>query len=537
MEKNDRRHLLQVGIAASLGLIGTSLQGCAMTGSAFIRELGGANPFVLGVASGSPSANSVVLWTRLAALNSKPIPNATVPVAWEIAEDDRFFKVVAKGLAEATPQLGHSIHVEPQNLKPHRYYWYRFKVGDALSPVGRTLTTPADDTLASRLRIVLASCQHWEQGYFHAWKHAAAENPDIVFFTGDYIYEYGINKSPDRPRQHNSPEVKTLEAYRDRYALYKSDPDLQAMHAAAPWIVTWDDHEVANDYANDRDEQSRDGFLQRRGAAYQAFWENMPLPVRVLNVSQLPAMQIYARYNWGRLAKFHVLDDRQYRDHQACPPNKKSGAGTVWRDQCPALDDPKRSLLGATQEAWLDKGLKANTEVWTLIGQQTLMAHMNQATGPEFDKGRESFWTDGWNGYQPARERLLTSLSQAQAQGRSLDTLVMGGDVHAWYLADLQLQKDVAERGAKATTVASEVCGTSITSRSWPQQATERVVRNLPHYRYGRSDKRGYTLIDLNSKQATIKLRAVADVKLVDSPVETVADFAVERGRPGIVSG
>jgi alkaline phosphatase D len=534
MKNFDRRHLLRLSLGASLGLIGTSFQGCAMTGSALLRELSGANPFALGVASGSPSATSVVLWTRLAAANGRPIPNAAIQVTWELAEDDRFVKLVATGLADAIPQLGHSVHIEPQNLKPHRHYWYRFKVGDAYSTVGRTLTAPADDATATQLRIVLASCQNWEQGYFHAWKYAAADNPDVVMFTGDYIYEYGANKSPDRPRHHDSPEVKTLNQYRGRYALYKSDPSLQLMHAAAPWIVTWDDHEVANDYANDRDEHAREEFLKRRSAAYQAYWENMPIPVRLLDMSQLPAMQLYGRYNWGRLAQFHVLDDRQYRDYQACPPNQKSGAGTVWRDQCAALDDPKRSLLGTRQEAWLDKGLKANAAVWTLIGQQTLMAHMNQALGPEFDKGRESFWTDGWNGYQPARERLLTSLKQAQAQGRSLDTLVMGGDVHAWYLADLQLQKDVVERGMKSAILATEVCGTSISARSWPQTVTERVVRNLPHYRYGRSDKRGYTLIDLDAKEAKIKLRAVADVKLSESPIETVADFSVERGRPGI---
>jgi alkaline phosphatase D len=532
----DRRSLLRLACASSIGLAGGSIYGCAVSGAALIKELQGVSPFALGVASGSPLPTSIVLWTRLATpINSgKSIPNATIDVKWEISEDDKFTRIVGTGIAQAVPQLGHSIHVEANNLKPHRRYWYRFRVADALSATGATITAPLNDSMAASLRVVLASCQHFELGYFHAWKHAVAEQPDVVLFTGDYIYEYGPNMSAGRPRRHNSPEVKTLDEYRARYALYKSDVDLQAAHAAAPWITTWDDHEVANDYASDRDEQLRDGFLTRRGTAYQAYWENMPMPIAMLDMAKLPAMQIYSRYSWGKLAQFHVLDDRQYRDYQACPQNGRSGAGTVWRDQCSALDDPARSLLGAKQEAWLADGLQKDTATWTVIGQQTLMAHMNQAMGAEFDKGRERFWTDGWNGYQPARERLLQSLANAQTIGRAKDTLVLGGDVHAWYLADLQLQKDVAQKGKAAVVLASEVCGSSITSGSWPQEIAERVIRNLPHYHYTRSDKRGYTLIDFNAKVATIKLRAVADVKQPESPVHTDATFAIERGRPGV---
>jgi alkaline phosphatase D len=533
---SDRRALIQLGWASSLGLAGSSLFGCAMSGSSFLRELQGATPFALGVASGCPQPTSVVLWTRLAtpAGSGKAIPDTTIDVQWELAEDDKFVRVAAKGIAQAVPQLGHSIHVEPKNLKPHCRYWYRFRVADVLSPTGTTMTAPLNDSMASGLRVILASCQNWEIGYFHAWKHAVAEQPDVILFNGDYIYEYGPNKSPGRPRLHNSAEVKTLSEYRDRYSLYKSDVHLQSAHAAAPWITTWDDHEVANDYASDRDEQLRDGFLQRRAAAYQAYWENMPVPIAMLDVAALPAMQIYNRYSWGRLAQFHVLDDRQYRDYQVCPQNGRGGGGTVWRDQCPALDDPKRSMLGVKQEAWLADGLNKADATWTIICQQTLMAHMNQALDAELDKGRERFWTDGWNGYQPARERLIQSIVNAQVVGRAKDTLVLGGDVHAWYLADLQQQKEVALKGKAAPIVASEICGSSITSGSWPQQVSEKIIRNLPHYHYTRSDKRGYTLVDVNSKAATIQLRAVADVKQVESPVHTDAAFVVERGRPGV---
>jgi alkaline phosphatase D len=228
-----------------------------------------------------------------------------------------------------------------------------------------------------------------------------------------------------------------------------------------------------------------------------------------------------------------MLDDRQYRDYQACP-NSKAGASTVWREQCAALDDTSRSLLGAKQEAWLANGLNNDVATWTLIGQQTLMAHMNQAMDQDLANGRERFWTDGWNGYQPARERLLQTIRQAQANKKSRNPLVLSGDVHAWYLSDLQLQSEVQKAGQKAPVIATEICGSSITSRSWPQQVVEKLRGNHPHIKYARSDKRGYTLIDVDAKQATIKLRAMDDVRLADSSIATLSTLNVLQGRAGI---
>jgi alkaline phosphatase D len=532
---NDRRYLLRLAIASGLGMAQGVLSGCALGSAQLLRSIGGESPFGLGVASGSPTSNSVVLWTRLALgpQSKQKIPDEAVAVRWELAQDEQFKTIVARGIADAVPELAHSIHVEPKGLKPHRHYWYRFIVGDAISPIGRTLTAPADNQTVARLRVVLGSCQHWEQGYFHAWKHAADENPDLIVFTGDYIYEYGASADKTRPRHHNSPEVKDLAGYRARYALYKSDRDLQAAHAIAPWLMTWDDHEVANDYANDQDERASSNFLLRRGAAYQAYWEHAPLSPKVFDRALLPSMQIYNRHNWGRLAQFHMLDDRQYRDYQACPHNK-AGASTVWREQCAALDDTSRSLLGAKQEAWLANGLNNDSATWTLIGQQTLMAHMNQAMDQDLANGRERFWTDGWNGYQPARERLLQTIRQAQANKKSRNPLVLSGDVHAWYLSDLQLQSEVQKVGQKAPVIATEICGSSITSRSWPQQVVEKLRGNHPHIKYARSDKRGYTLIDVDAKQATIKLRAMDDVRLADSSITTLSTLNVLQGRAGI---
>jgi alkaline phosphatase D len=537
----NRRDLLRLAAASSAGFSASFLSSCAITGAQLNKALGGAFPFALGVASGAPQPSSVVLWTRLAVplKSSVQIPNSPISVRWEISTDERFEKLAAFGVALALPELGHSLHIEPKNLAASRIYWYRFLVGDAVSAVGKTQTAPDSASSPSRLKVVLASCQNWEHGYFHAWQHAASDNPDVIVFTGDYIYEYGPTNDPNRPRRHMGPEIKDLAAYRDRYALYKSDPHLQIAHQAAPWIVTWDDHEVVNDYASDRDEQMSAGFMARRDAAYQAYWENLPLPMSVFenrSSGNQPKseMRIYGRYQWGQLAQFHVLDDRQYRDYQACARPGRGGSATVWRDQCPELDLPNRSMLGATQDEWLRQGLSGDDSAWTIVAQQTLMAHTNQAMGVEYEKGRERFWTDGWNGYQPARERLLQTMANAQRRGRSRNPIVLGGDVHAWYLADLQMQADVQSKAEKAPVIATEICGSSISSPSWPQSITEQIKKNQPHMRYARSDRRGYTLVDFSKKRAEVHLRAVVDAKVPMSPVQTLETLWVENGHPGL---
>jgi alkaline phosphatase D len=275
-----------------------------------------AEPFGLGVASGHPSPQSVVLWTRLLAADPTQPPEGSFQVAWSIAEDERFQRVVGSGEAMAEPRWGHSVHVEAGGLRPGRPYWYRFAVNGKTSPVGRTLTAPASDARVSSLRFAFASCQQYEQGYYAALRHMAAEELNAVLFLGDYIYE--ISWGRELVRRHGTGRPTLLFEFRDRYALYKSDPDLQAAHAAHPWIVTWDDHEVANDYANDISPEDRDPrqFLKIRAAAYQAYWEHMPLPNSMQPKG--PSLKLYDRYRFGDLAELFVIDDRQYRAHNAC---------------------------------------------------------------------------------------------------------------------------------------------------------------------------------------------------------------------------
>jgi alkaline phosphatase D len=274
-------------------------------------------PFTLGVASGSPLPTGVVLWTRLAPepLNGGGMGRDAVVVHWELAHDESFGQVVQRGTVDALPAQAHSVHVEVSGLEPARWYFYRFVAGAEISPVGRTRTAPAADGSPPLLRFGLGSCQHFEQGYYAAHRHLTAEGLDLMVFVGDYIYE-GRGRS-GRVRRHVGGEARTLVEYRNRHAQYKTDPDLQRLHAAVPWLVTWDDHEVDNDYAGTRSESLDPDFRGRRLAAYQAYFEHMPLRERPRPTEA--RMVLRSRHNWGRLARFHVLDGRQRRTPQACP--------------------------------------------------------------------------------------------------------------------------------------------------------------------------------------------------------------------------
>ncbi|MDX2106132.1 MAG: alkaline phosphatase D family protein [Candidatus Melainabacteria bacterium] len=470
------------------------------------------DPFKLGVASGSPRPESVVLWTRLApdplkggGLNPEPIK-----VKWEVARDESFHKIVKKGEATAAPQYAHSVHAEVQGLEPGKEYWYRFFAGDAKSPVGRTKTAPAKDS-HNPFRFTFASCQMYEQGYYTAHRHIAQEDLDLVVFLGDYIYEHSWGHND--VRKHEGPEVYTLDQYRNRYACYKSDADLQLCHARFPWIVTWDDHEVDNDYANDLAEDLKANFLLRRAAAYQAFYEHMPLPPSF--APHNADMKIYQAFDFGQMARFHVLDDRQYRDHEVCP--KPGRAGSNYINDCAERKDPKRTILGWEQEKWLSKSLKDSHATWDVIAQQTLMAQSKRNGG--------KFWTDGWDGYPASRRRLLEAVSNRPVA----DTLVIGGDIHSYAVADLKLDFDKPN----SKTVATEVCGTSISSEGPPPEDVNAFLKNNPHIKFASRDYRGYVRVTLNKNKADVSLRAIESEKIANSKIKDLANFTVQKGRPG----
>ena len=478
-----------------------------------------ADPFALGVSSGRPAPDSVVLWTRLMPAGEPGERlGPAMRVDWAIAEDEAMRRIVQTGQATAEPAWAHSVHVEVAGLKPGRLYWYRFTVAGKASPVGRTRTAPASTDRLPALRFAFASCQQYEQGYYTAFRHMAEEDIAAVVHLGDYIYERSWGR--DLVRRHEGGRATMLDEYRDRYAQYKSDRNLQAAHAAHPWIVTWDDHEVDNDYSDDvsPDEPDPGRFLKQRAAAYQAFWEHMPLPLSMR--PRGPSLRLYDRYRFGDLAEFHVLDDRQYRSHPACSAASKNGKLLL---DCAERIDPGRTMLGAVQEAWLKEGLARASTRWNLIAQQTLMAQL--------DRGKDSkpaFWADGWDGYAAPRQRLLDAVAASPVR----DTLVLGGDVHSFWAADLKRDFDAPS----APTIATEFVGGSITSQGPAESHVKTLVSRNPHIRYGRSGRYGYALVALDAKAAHIDFRMVDTVKSEQSAISNGARFAVEAGHPGVMT-
>ena len=484
------------------------------------------DPFTLGVASGSPTSQSMVLWTRLGrgALAQAGQTLAHVPVTWQLAEDPQFTQIVQQGSLTAVPELGHSLHAEVTGLLPARTYFYRFLTGNASSPTGQTRTFPAPNQPASRLRLAYASCQRWGDGFYSAYRDMREQNLDVVMFLGDYIYEYPASASRD-VRLTTGGWVISLDDYRDRYALHRSDPHLQAMHAACPWIVTWDDHEVQNDYAaltpgfpgND----TAASFVERRRAAYQAFYENMP--VRYADFAQLlkhqgNQVQVFGNVQFGQLATLYTLDNRQYRDRQACTPVDRFGSARINPDQCAPLTQDNRTLLGEHQEGWLTRQFGLSQSTWNVIGQQSLLGPRGAGTTPSFISN------DGWSGYPAARQRLIDAMRTTRLK----NPVVLGGDVHQNWVGHILSNYAQPE----SQTVGVEFCGTSISSRnSATQLALTEMLSNNPHFVFANAEYRGYGVVDVTPQNMTTTLRAVKNVRDPNSEAMTLARFSIEAGQ------
>ena len=479
------------------------------------------NPFVLGVASGQPRADSVVLWTRLLIGPQDRMDAGADParVTCEVFADEGLRQRVWHSDITTDGQRGHSVHATAQGLAADRPYWYRFRCGDAVSPAGRTRTAPRAQDPVRRLRLALASCQHYEQGEYVAHADIARQDLDLVVFVGDYIYESSNPRFA--VRKHTGGEPKTLDEYRQRYALYKSDPHLQAAHAAHPWLLMWDDHEVVNDYANDRDPRNTPlaVFMQRRAAAYQAYFEHLPLALGPDTASPWAAsMRLHDKYAWGRLADIWTLDCRQYRSPQACPDPNRGGGRVV--TQCAELDEANRTMLGSAQEAWLFEGLRQSTAAWKVLAQATQIS----PTSVNTPLGRATY-TDAWDGYPQARRRLLQTL----ADGGISDVLTLGGDVHMNVAARLRLQAN--DEGSPV--LASEFVTTSITSRGLSESVLNAALSANPDMVYARADERGYALIDIQAQAATCEFRSTPFPAGTRQDLSVQARFQVERGRAG----
>lgn len=472
------------------------------------------SPFTLGVASGDPWADSVVLWTRLALdpTNGGGMPAGPVEVSWQVATDEKMSKVVKRGRQTATADWAHSVHVEVGGLDANRWYWYQFRTGDHLSPIGRTRTLPKAGATVDRLRFAFASCQHFEQGHYTAYQSLAAEDLDLVLFLGDYIYEGAGVK--DRPRFHVGPELYTLADYRNRYAQYKTDPLLQAAHAHAPWILTWDDHEVANNYADllSPKNDPRDVFLARRAAAYRAYYEHQPL--RKSSIPHDAFAQMYRPFQYGALASFFVLDTRQYRSLQPCDSGTKA--------LCDAALDGTRTMMGDAQEKWLYSSLDRSRATWNVIPQQIMMGAVDQVPGPD-----ARYSMDQWPGYFAELSDVMGFLDRR----KPANPVVLTGDIHSNWVNDLKADF----RKPESATVGTELVVTSISSggdgTDFPNRM-QNVMKENPFVKFY-NGQRGYVSCTLTAKTLQADYKVVDVVTKPDGHVSTRASFTIESGRPG----
>lgn len=513
-------HVNRAAAAWALNSLFAPLSASAALQSTPLQQWPGRHyPFTLGVASGEPRDSSVVIWTRLAPQPLEPdggLPSQAIAARWQVAEDPRFARIVRSGDAVALPEHAHSLHIEVPGLRSGRTYFYRFIAGGHASEIGRTRTAPEAAAAVQRLRLALASCQHYEQGYYAAHREIANSDLDFVLFVGDYIYE--TSNRHQLTRVHLTPTPHDLIGFRQRYASYKLDKDLQAAHAAHPWLLTWDDHEVENDYYGEHSGTNIPDpeFLQRRADAYKAYFEHQPVsPAQVVAAEQ----RIQDHYVWGQLAELWTLDTRQFRDEHACTIREEHGGRLVWN--CADLDDPNRTVLGAQQEQWLASGLATSERRWKLIGQTTQMSPA-VVDLPFLGHGVH---TEIWDGYPAARARLLRSIAEPNVR----DVLCLGGDVHRHVAARLRLDP----RNERSPVVASEFVCSSISTGGLPELFTTMLERNNPDTLHIRSDERGYALLDITPRQTVCDFRATAFPVQEKARMHSQARFVVEAGRAG----
>jgi alkaline phosphatase D len=447
----------------------------------------GRRVFLHGIASGDPQHHAVILWTRVTPRGGADA--AGIPVTCEIARDEGFRQIAGRTLQVATADRDFTIKIDALGLEPGATYYYRFSALGEASPIGRTRTLPRD---TSRVRLAVASCANLPWGYFNVYARIAArQDLDAVLHLGDYIYEYKNASYGDGTAFGRIPmpdkECTTLEDYRTRHAQYKTDPDLQAAHAAHPWIAIWDDHEFANNTwrggaLNHNPENGEGTWDDRRDAVIRSYYEWMP--IREDHTTRQP--RIYRTFSFGRLADLVMLDTRLVGRDKEAP----------MRENTAVLEDPSRQVLGAAQEQWLFSELTASKEAgvtWQVLGQQIMFAHA-------VPNGEPATNTDTWDGYRPARDRVIDFLDSSDIR----NAVILTGDIHSAWAYDVA--RDPWRTYDAATgrgTVAVEFATPAISSPSSmgaPEQAipmAQRLLTERPHLKWVEGVHRGYMVLDV----------------------------------------
>lgn len=505
----DRRTFLRLsGVSATV----VALAIAAPEDTAAARPLDG-DVFSLGVASGDATDSSVVLWCRLAtdpeaADGHGGMSRRRVPVRWEVSEDREFRHIARRGTALASPELAHAVHPEPEGLAPNRRYYYRFHAAGQTSPIGQTRTLPAAAEVPSHFTFATASCQHWANGHYTAYRHLAAEEPDAVLFLGDYIYE-GRDHTGDIKRQGATPgeqhdyHCETLGQYRLRYALVHLDPHLQAAHRAAPWFCIWDDHEVQNNWDRSgypRDDVEEADYRRLQAVAFRAYYENLPLSLTTRPSG--PAMPLFRSFDVGGLARFNLTDVRQFRD--PVPPDYPVGR-----------DEADRTLLGAEQEAWLYDNLRSSPTLWNVVASGVVLTPFDQA----------GTTADMWNGFPANRQRLVDAMAD------SSNPVVISGDIHEHLAGDIRADYTDPD----SPTVAAELTTTSVSSLGdgAPLDGGGGWLKNT--YVHYNETLRGYVSVRMSPEEVVAEFRTVPYVEADDrAPIETGARFRVSSGTAGL---
>ena len=522
---SSRRDFLGTAALAGAGTLLAPLDAVAerLSLDSLMQARRGRRVFLHGVASGDPLARAVILWTRV----TPPAGRRDVPVTFEIARDERFTRIVGRGMQMASAARDFTVKVDAMGLEPGATYFYRFSADGEASPIGTTRTLPMT---TSRVRLALASCSNLPWGYFNAYRRIA-EQPDLdaVLHLGDYIYEYKNARYGDGTAFGRIPmpdkEITTLEDYRTRHAQYKADPDLQEAHRRHPWIVVWDDHEFANNTwrggAQNHNPDAGEGtWADRRDAAIRAYMEWMP--IREDAMSRQP--RIYRSFAFGNLADLVMLDTRWIgRDREA--PS---------RDALDVIRDPKRTMLGTAQEDWMFGELRASKEAgvtWQLLGQQVMFAPVVP------DEARASN-TDTWDGYRPARDRIIDFLDAEKIR----NTVIFTGDIHSSWAYDVARDPWSGYNARTgAGTVAVELATPAISSPGWandPAQSATRAaeyMRDRPHLKWVDGFHRGYVVVDLQPKQMRSDWYFVPTVSERSGAQVLAKSFVSEAGAPRLM--